>query len=197
MNLQELWWSTKLSKLLKNRRKKVIENIIGDIYNQNLKILDVGCGTGKDFINYYKDNSNISFTGVDIDKYEINQKNAKFLQLDAQKLPFKDNEFDICVSIGVLEHISPIEKLCDIISEIERVGKKYVIVVPCINTPFEPHTRSIYWQLRGMDKKKRYSNAPLNYFSDESWISFSGFKNAKTKRFWYISFIKSDLIIYN
>ena len=197
MNIQELWWSTPFAKYLKKRRIKQILNIIGDIDEKELKILDVGCANGKDFIQNFKEYPNLHFTGIDIDKYEINQRNCTYIQADAQEIPFEDKYFDIVISTGVLEHITPIEKLCDIVSEIDRVGKQYCITVPCINTFFEPHVKGLFWQLKSKKWKKEYTNAPLNYFSDEAWLSFKGFRNAKSKRFQYMPLVKTDLIIYS
>ena len=191
----DLWLKTSFSKFFKNRRKNLIEKIYGGFSNKKLKILEVGCGSGKDFISFYDQNDQIEFTGVDLDDYGINQKNFKFLKLDAESLPFKDKEFDLVISLGLLEHIVPIEKLSKIIKEIDRVGKSYVMVVPAVNTILEPHTKGIFWQLKDHNKKKKYKHAPLNYFSDDVWPNFEGFAGAKVKRFWHIPFLVCDLII--
>jgi hypothetical protein len=33
--------------------------------------------------------------------------------------------------------------------------------------------------------------------SDEGWLSFKGFRNAKVDRFWYIPGVKREAIVYN
>jgi ubiquinone/menaquinone biosynthesis C-methylase UbiE len=197
MRLKKIWWKLPISEYFKKRRIKYISNILGGIDNKGLKILDVGCGNGRDFITYFKDRGDISFTGIDLKDRGIEQENFRFVKGDAKKLPFDDNSFDLVISIGVLEHIVPIEKLCRVISEIDRVGKRYVVVVPCISTPYEPHAEAFRWQLRGIDKKREYNTQPLIYLSDEAWLSFKGFRNAKVDRFWYIPGVKRDLVIYN
>ena len=58
-------------------------------------------------------------------------------------LSFEDNYFDCTVSIGVIEHITPIDKLNGMINEINRVSRNYIIIVPSISTFIEPHTGSI------------------------------------------------------
>jgi ubiquinone/menaquinone biosynthesis C-methylase UbiE len=197
MRLKKIWWKLPISEYFKKRRIKYISNILGGIDNKDLNILDVGCGNGRDFITYFKDRDDISFTGIDLKDRGIRQENFTFVKGDAEKLPFSDNSFDIVISIGVLEHIVPIEKLCRVISEIDRVGKRYVVVVPCISTPYEPHVEAFRWQLRGIGKKKRYNTQPLIYMSDEGWLSFKGFRNAKVDRFWYIPGVKREAIVYN
>ena len=196
MNIAEIWWSSKIAKYLKQRRLNRVLELVGDIRNQKKNILDVGSGSGKDFIQHFRYDKNLQFTAIDIEEYKLNQNNCKFMQLDAKQLPFSNKFFDLTVSFGVLEHITPIEKLAKIITEINRVSKHYCIIVPCINTFFEPHVKDIFWQLRDIKYKKTYSQAPLNYFSDEAWLSFKGFSGAKVTRFNYIPFIKNDLIIY-
>jgi ubiquinone/menaquinone biosynthesis C-methylase UbiE len=148
MRLKKIWWKLPISEYFKKRRIKYISNILGGIDNKDLNILDVGCGNGRDFITYFKDRDDISFTGIDLKNRGIKQKNFTFVKGDVERLPFDDNSFDVVISIGVLEHIVPIEKLCKVISEIDRVGKRYVVVVPCISTPFEPHAEAFRWQYR-------------------------------------------------
>ncbi|KUK77282.1 MAG: Methyltransferase type 11 [candidate division WS6 bacterium 34_10] len=98
--------------------------------------------------------------------------------------------------MGVLEHIEPIEKLCKVVSEIDRVFKEYCVVVPCINTVLEPHLKSLRWQLRDYNKKRRIEGVGVNYFSDDAWLKFDGFKDASIKRFWYIPGILLNIMIY-
>ena len=43
------------------------------------------------------------------------------------------------ISIGLLEHIEPTEKMSRVLLEARRVGRAYVHVMPCVSTFFEPH----------------------------------------------------------
>lgn len=196
MNFQEFWWSTKLSYFFKKRRfKKVIDLLDIDLQKDNT-ILDVGSATGKDFIKFLNGNDNFHITGIDIEPHTIKQNNVKQILCDAESLPFSDKSFDYVVSIGLLEHIEPIEKLSKVISEIDRVAKSYCIIVPCINTPIEPHHKLYKWQLRDRNHKKQIGGVGVNYYSDDTWMKFKHFKGAKTQRFWYIPFMISNLIIH-
>jgi len=112
-----------------------------------------------------------------------------------ESLPFEDKSIDLTVSFGTLEHIQPIEKLCKVISEINRVSKQYIILVPSISTFFEPHTNSFFWPTR--QKGKKHLATSLNYFSYEAWLQFSGFTNAKITRFYYFPGLISNTIIYS
>ena len=196
MTMQERWWSSRFAKILKTRRFNFIVNTMGLDLDKDTKMLEVGSATGKDFIAFLKDKPCFKITGIDIDKYVIDHPTATQIQGDAENLPFADKSFDFVISLGLLEHIEPIEKLSKVISEIDRVAKSYCIVIPAINTRIEPHMKSWKWQLRDRNHKKQFRHAGLNYYSDDAWTKFGGFHGAKTKRFWYIPQLISNLVIY-
>ena len=93
------------------------------------QILDVGCGTGFFTRILKKNNPQANFTGLDIEKEFIlrareESKNAglsiKFLQGDAENLPFEDNFFDLVVSHTFLTSAPNPKKSFD---EMKRVLK--------------------------------------------------------------------------
>ncbi len=195
--LKKLIIKTKLSLFLSKRRYNKIKKIIHPLEQkrtEDLKILEIGCAQGKDFIRHTNKQS-YELYGVDITSYKDKHSDFTFVLTDASELPFKDNSFDLVVSIGMLEHIQPIEKLCQVISEIKRVGKYHIIIVPSISTFIEPHCAKILWQLQDKNKKNHYSN--LNYYSDEAWLQFQGFNKSKTQRFKFIPLLINNLIICN
>jgi 2-polyprenyl-3-methyl-5-hydroxy-6-metoxy-1,4-benzoquinol methylase len=74
-------------------------------YNKSLKILDVGCGTGRHSIELSK--RGYSITGIDLSedmlrrakqKAAENGQSIEFLQHDARDLPF-ENEFDVAIML--------------------------------------------------------------------------------------------------
>jgi len=74
-------------------------------YNKSLRILDVGCGTGRHSIELSKRGYNV--TGIDLshaqlkrakEKAEIEGLKINFLQHDARDLPFV-NEFDVAIML--------------------------------------------------------------------------------------------------
>ena len=190
------WLSTGLANILKRRRIKKLNQIFdGALFNEgkSLKILEIGCGSGKDFIQFFK-GSGHQLWGLDVFETGIVQDNFTFVNANANSIPFPDGYFDIVVSIGVFEHIAPIEDLCASISEAKRVSKKFCIMVPSISTIFEPHFWGILWQL---SKMKPGAPRGTNYFSDDAWSSFRGFAGATIKRVYYIPLMISNLFIHN
>jgi len=74
-------------------------------YNKSLRILDVGCGTGRHSIELTK--RGYSVTGIDLSPSQLKRANEKaekeglkinFLQHDARNLPFV-NEFDVAIML--------------------------------------------------------------------------------------------------
>jgi SAM-dependent methyltransferase len=74
-------------------------------HNKSLKILDIGCGTGRHAIELSK--RGYTVTGIDLsesqltrakEKAQNDQLNIDFLKLDARKLPFED-EFDLVIML--------------------------------------------------------------------------------------------------
>jgi len=186
-----------INKRLSKQRLSYVNDLVGcDLTDADKyrSILEIGCANGKDFVQFCSKNRDVQITGVDIRDYGLRQDNFVMTVADAESLDFVDDNFDLTVSFGVLEHIQPIEKLCRVISEIERVSKSYVVIVPAVSSIVEPHAASLLWQLRDHNKKKHYPY--LNYFSDEAWLQFEGFKGAQTKRFFHFFPFVSNLVIY-
>jgi len=158
-------------------------------------VLDIGCQRGKDLINFLADREDLHIIGLDLIDYGFRQDNFNLVIGDASYLPFAKDVFDISTSIGVFEHIIPIEELVKAVSEIRRVSKSFLAVMPSINTIIEPHISQFFWQLRDKNKKKAYQGT-LIHLSDEAWTAFNGFNDAKATRYWHVPPLVCNLIIY-
>jgi ubiquinone/menaquinone biosynthesis C-methylase UbiE len=119
------------------RQAKWTEDFRNQIYKQvklvNAKrILDVGCGTGV-IAEELKKKSNAKVTAIDIDENmiqlgKVNVSDVQFLVEDAEKMPFKNNYFDVVVSQYLFLWLSNPEQ---VLEEMVRVCKKggYVIAL--------------------------------------------------------------------
>ena len=154
-------------------------------------ILDVGCGTGADFTRFAVEDGFLTH-GLDIQSQD-QLCEFTFTEGNATALPFPDKHFDAVVSIGLFEHIQPIEDLCAAAQEISRVGRRYCVLVPSVGTLVEPHTLAPLWAMRDRNHKDPTDYA-LNFLSDEAWLQLSGFSGASTKRLWYLPGIQNLLI---
>ncbi|MFH1387051.1 MAG: methyltransferase domain-containing protein [bacterium] len=91
-------------------------------------MLDIG-GGGK-LIYFIK---GVKLTTTNLDSGDI--------KCDGRKLPFKKNDFDVVVSLDVLEHVPNIDRSI-FISEMMRVAKKTVVFCAALGTPeHEAHAR--------------------------------------------------------
>lgn len=111
------------NELYKEEQLKKLSIIKNNIkINKNNLLLDVGCGTG------VSSQFNCKVIGIDnsIKLLKININKNKILS-NAENLPFKDNIFDIVISMTALHNFNNIESS---LKEIKRVGKnKFVFSV--------------------------------------------------------------------
>ncbi len=116
----------------------------------NPKILDIGCGKGYLLYDFLKILPKAEIYGLDISNYAI--ENAKEEIKDrivlgsSDKLPWKDNYFDLVISINTLHCLHNYE-LDLSLKEIERVGKsnKYICVESYRNETEKANL--LYWQV--------------------------------------------------
>lgn len=132
-----------IQRILVSRRKKRIAQALSKITTkQNMKIIDVGCGIdGRSFENYIPQNWDI--TGIDLkdpSKVDHTYPNFKYLQQNAENLnQFADKQFDLAVSIGLLEHVIDNKAFQKTVLEIRRVAKQHIVMVPAKYSWVEPH----------------------------------------------------------
>ena len=70
----------------------------------------------------------------------MEQANFRYVKLNASDLhEVGDDSFDIAISVGMLEHIRPRERLLAAIGETQRVARRYCFVVPHKYAFLEPH----------------------------------------------------------
>jgi len=97
---------------------KLFQELLKD--NSGKKCLEVGCGRGS--ISSYFADAGYDCTLLDYSQsvldtakkvFENNGHKAKFVCGDARNLPFQDGQFDVVVSIGLLEHFEDIQTIID------------------------------------------------------------------------------------
>lgn len=143
------------------------------------KVLDVGCGKAFLLYDLMQAVPGLQVTGIDISRYGLETAKEEvrpFLQVaDAEKLPFKDQSFDLIISINALHNL-PCVKLESALKEIERVGKKnkYIVVESYRNE--EEKVNLLYWQLtcRSFYSPEDWTwwHKQTGYTGDHSFIYF-------------------------
>jgi hypothetical protein len=104
-------------------------------------IIDIGCGgDGRSFSDHVSKDWNI--VGVDLfDESKIMHTHPKFTYVRGSCCDlgmFKENEFDLAVSVGMLEHILG-DDYRRSVSEIIRVARSFMVLVPWRYAIVEPH----------------------------------------------------------
>jgi len=132
-----------IKQILVARRKRRITHALSKVTTKaSMKIIDIGCGSdGRSFENFIP--LNFQVIGVDLkDPQKINHTypDFQYIQQDAQDLSqFTDKQFDLAVSIGLLEHVIEKEAFKKTALEIRRVAKQYIVMVPAKYCSIEPH----------------------------------------------------------
>lgn len=118
-------------------RNKIIPEKLVPFYKRILKdievekILEVGCNRGHNLVavSYC---GQYDLYGIDINPYSIvvarDNKEISFAVGNIYDILYKDNFFDLVMTIGVLIHLEP-NTLKDAIKEILRVSKKYFLMM--------------------------------------------------------------------
>lgn len=134
-----------LSKLKECLKKEINTNLKG---RDNLKILDIGCGTKPYFSLFEKYKK--EYIGIDM----VEKKTVDIVS-KAEKLPFLNNSFDVCFSTQTLEHVLNPQKSVD---EIFRVLKKDGIVFLTTHGIWEKHDDPDYWRFTDESLKMLFKN---------------------------------------
>jgi len=126
LSQEEVWDG--IAKFWKEHRIKPVSEVVDFLKNKQGKVLDLGCGGGRNFIKQ----SSIEIYGVDFSqkmldyakKHAEKEKiNVELVKSSANNLPFKDNFFDSAIFIAVLHCIEKKEQRKKAIEELFRVLK--------------------------------------------------------------------------
>lgn len=111
-------------------RRKPFPPIVEDLAKEwGGRILDVGCGNGRNILAFKTHGEQDELVGVDISPNMVAAavkhaesivKRARFLVADARKLPFHDGHFDHVLCIAMLHHL-PLDEQAKALAEIKRV----------------------------------------------------------------------------
>ncbi len=116
-----------LQKLAGNTDIYLLDQIIKGRYKSGDKILDAGCGSGRNMYWFLKENMNIY--GVDQNPEAIEELKVTYASLAAdrfqislvEKLPFANNFFDHIISSAVLHFATKISEFHTMLREMVRV----------------------------------------------------------------------------
>jgi len=119
-----------------NQKRKLIKIILK--HSGSGKIIEAGAGTG--IISAHLANTGLEVTGIDMNQDILNlaknlekeyyQKNSVDFKLQSIfDLDYKEDSFDLCYSVGVLEHFTDEEIVKSLTKQI-KIAKKTIVVIP-------------------------------------------------------------------
>lgn len=133
-----------------------------DKLEKNSKLLDIGCGTGRN-TNY----TNVNITGIDISEEQIKQcnsnSNSNYIIADMCELPFQNNSFDNIISIASFHHLSNDKRRKQALYEMHRVLKKNGRVQLSVWSRIQPDKTKRKFQKYG-DTVVKWREVPRYYY---------------------------------
>lgn len=127
------------------RLKKIVQAVPKE---ENLKILDAGCGEGQLLLKISKVNSGelygTDITPVAIESAKERVRGGVFSLQNLRSLNFEDDFFDVVICTEVIEHISNYQEA---IKELKRVLKKDgLLIITFPNEPLAIFFRTVFFR---------------------------------------------------
>lgn len=161
-------------KVSKEYLKIVVEGADKYLRRRDIRILEVGCGTGYASFHLskvFKDVIGIDISAKFIDYASTNFKrpNLIFKNEDACNLSFRESKFDALVSFDFIEHCCDVKKSLEEMYRVVNPGGLIII--------FSPNLSSFYWPLRNLFFKKKhiYGNLSVRWIFKSFYISVKKF----------------------
>ena len=144
----------------------------------NASILDIGCGKGFMLYDFLSVNPKLKVKGIDISNYAIENCMPEVKQYvsvgNAKKLDFKDNSFDLVISINTLHNLD-LEECKNAFKEVVRVSKKHAFIVVDAYRNSEEKNRMESWNLTAQ-----------TYMSTVNWETFFKDVGYTGDYYWFI-----------
>jgi ubiquinone/menaquinone biosynthesis C-methylase UbiE len=123
MNQEQVW--NNIAKQWNEFRATSVDEVKDFLKNKKGKILDLGCGSGRNFIK----NKNLEFYGTDFSEKLLKFAKSKNIATELKKsttnkIPYQDNFFDHIIFVRVLHCIETENKRKKTLQEIYRTLKK-------------------------------------------------------------------------
>ena len=145
-------------------RWEVVARAMIDHYQlaPDANILDVGCGKAFLMYEFQKLLPDATVKGIDISQYAVENGKPEMRDhvqvANATELPFKDNSFDLVISLGTLHNLK-IYDLMKALEEMERIKRHHAYMMTESYRNESEKVNLMYWQL-----------TCESFYSPEEWV---------------------------
>jgi ubiquinone/menaquinone biosynthesis C-methylase UbiE len=124
----EIMYKRAIGELPEMESSKSLRELIRPLYHLEMKIIDVGCGSGHYLRSLRELDPKIDYTGLDSTPYYIELARKAFHNFfivgDIYNLAFKDGIYEMALCSNLLLHLPTIKRA---LSELIRVSSRYII----------------------------------------------------------------------
>jgi len=119
-------------------RSRCLQEVISRLDIMPRTVLDAGCGRGRYAEIITRVYPECTISGCDISSVAIEHCRLKYPKGDfrvssARRIPFPDSEFDLVISVEVMEHVQDVDVYVCEVSRVLRQGGLFVFTTPCAN----------------------------------------------------------------
>ena len=149
---------------------KLIKKLVPE--EDNLEVLDFGCGKGAFIKDILSINPTLKITGADISQTAITAARKKlpkqkfYILTEGGKLPFKDKSFDFILALDVFLHIYDTELIFKEITRVLKHGGRLLITVPYYGL-----LKNIVIALIGFDEVYNPRNGEIRFYTKNTLLN--------------------------
>jgi len=193
---RDYWVKKNLEKEVDSCRVDELWIIIKKFVKLSNKVIDAGCGLGRWVIFLSRQGYNV--VGVDnfkdvIERLKNFDKTLKVIVADVRSLPFKDEEFDVYLSFGVVEHFE--EGPTKVLREAKRILKEGGIII--LETPYDNLLRRVKRLIKFFLLRKKEKPMDKFQFYEYRFTTTELKKFLKNLNFKILATYSKDLLLDN
>ncbi len=129
-------------------RRHLITTLLETYYPRTgqLRILDIGCGTGKmlDELKPFGDVVGADFAPEALQFCITRGAPADLARADVRRLPFADNSFDVVTAMDIIEHIDDDKAASREIFRVLKPGGRLLVTVPAFSSLWSEHDEALH-----------------------------------------------------
>lgn len=136
-------WPGPIRRLLEARRRARFRFLLSQVRTwEGMRVIDLGCGrSGRSTTDFAPPSWTI--VGIDLiapEQVHHRHPGFRYAKQSVRDLSaFPDDEFDLAISVGLLEHVTDPAAFAEAAAEIRRVARQYALIVPYRYAWIEPH----------------------------------------------------------